>query len=122
MSDKYDDAVAYLTEHPDKIEDAWNDGGYFENDTADEEPHSGAALFRFASKSGTGGICRSGLCYGCLTMIRDSPGIVAETEELTNAIRQDERIPTSWHDITVEHLPTFAEWQRRLDKELGRTL
>ena len=56
---------------------------------------------------------------GCLTMIRNG-GWRAETEELTEAIRADERLPKTQQDITKEHLPVFAEWQRRLDKELSR--
>lgn len=56
---------------------------------------------------------------GCLTMIRNGDWR-AETEELTEAIRADERLPKTQQDITKEHLPVFAEWQRRLDKELSR--
>jgi hypothetical protein len=39
---------------------------------------------------------------------------------LTKAIRADARIPEGPQWITVNDLPVFAEWQRRLDKELKR--
>lgn len=55
----------------------------------------------------------------CLTMIRNN--YEAYTPELTLAIRNDERIPNDVDDITKENLYVFAEWQRRLDKELNRT-
>lgn len=56
---------------------------------------------------------------GCLTQVRDGSA-VASTPELTAAIRADKRLPTSPRSIKRKHLPVFAEWQRRLDKELGR--
>ena len=40
------------------------------------------------------------------------------TPELTKAIRKDPRIPKLPKNITVADLPVFAEWQRRLDKEI----
>jgi hypothetical protein len=100
--DKYDMAVEYLTEHPDEIYDAW--GNPF--------LHKGGCLFQFCNANGYNAI----IC-GCLTQIRRG-GYAAETEELTEEIRNDERIPSSALDIRAEHLPVFAEWQRRLDKEL----
>lgn len=57
---------------------------------------------------------------GCLTLVRCG-SMDAQTPELTDAIRADERLPLQVDDITREHLPVFAEWQRRIDKELGRT-
>jgi hypothetical protein len=39
---------------------------------------------------------------------------------LSAAIFSDELIPISSHDITVADLPVFAEWQRKIDAELGR--
>lgn len=58
-------------------------------------------------------------CF-CLTAVRNI-GVGAETRELSDAIRSDKRIPDDERLIRSEHLPVFAEWQRRLDKELGRT-
>jgi len=98
MTDKYDEAIAYLTARPDRIYYAW-DHPY--------EPMG--ALFRYAGEG-----------CGCLTQIRSDPEMRAATPELTAAIRADKRIPLSPKDITVELLPIFAEWQRRIDKELGR--
>lgn len=117
--DKYDRAIAYLTEHPEQIRDAWS-GAY---------EHPGGSLFRFAGPSAyldcpdwTKQIC------GCLTQISktadwlpDDPNkYVAWTPELTEAIAADERIPKRPEHIRVEHLPVFAEWQRKLDRELNR--
>ena len=47
--------------------------------------------------------------------------IKAETEDLAAAIRADDRIPSQVRiggefAITVEHLPIFAEWRRRIDR------
>lgn len=54
----------------------------------------------------------------CLTMIRN--GWQGPTPELTTAIQSDDRLPCSPRQITPAHLPVFAEWQRRLDRELNR--
>lgn len=57
---------------------------------------------------------------GCLTLIRDNPNMCKAVikgvidEKLTEEIASDDRIPTSVADITVEHLPVFAEWQNRI--------
>lgn len=103
--DKYDDAIEYLRAHPDEIRRAWF-GGYH-----DVPIHPGACLFAAA------GSYRSGC--SCLTIIRDElsidGGARAATPELTEAIRADERIPKNPSHICVEHLPVFAEWQRKID-------
>jgi hypothetical protein len=60
-------------------------------------------------------------------MIRD--GVVSDsdvychaaTPELTFAIGNDERLPPDIDKVTVDHLPIFAGWQRRIDQVLGRT-
>lgn len=105
--DKYDLEVERLTKNPEFIYDSWNDA----------EP-----LFQVAARN-------THRNYGCLTQIRQeieiySKGIVheyhAQTSELTKQIRNDERIPKNPKDIKVEDLPVFAEWQRKLDKELNR--
>lgn len=114
MRDKYDEAIAYLTEHPGEIISAWRE----------PDKVKGGCLFQYADKSGRG---EPGAC-GCLTMIRDKPDIYGVTlddeeawcEELTCEIANDERIPYGGEHITVADLLVFAEWQRRLDKELGR--
>ena len=96
--DKFDEAVAYLTEHPYEIQLAWDR----------PSNHTGGCLFRFCSPN------QQDRC-GCLTQVRRLDW-GAFTFELTTAIRQDERIPSDVNDIKVEHLPVFAEWQRRLDQ------
>jgi hypothetical protein len=108
MSDVYDEAVAYLTEHPDEILKAWS--------YPDPEWHTGHSLFMCCG--GEDSIRGA----GCLTQIRQTDGRVpAATVDLTEAIAADERIPLDGWDIKVQHLPVFAEWQRRIDKELNRT-
>lgn len=101
--DAYDEAVDYLSEHPKEIFKAWYPSA----------PRHGC-LFRYAEADNS-----HRLGTGCLTMIRYG-GFIAETEELTARIRADERIPDD-DRITPDHLPVFAEWQRELDRVLGRT-
>lgn len=112
--DKYDKAIDYLTENPDEIIRAWCDGGDFVD-------APGACLFVMCSPAnethvpwGDGNWC------GCLTQIREYATVAAWTPELTDEICADEGIPKTEDDITVEHLPRFAYWQRRLDVELER--
>ena len=101
--DKYDEAIEYLTENPIEIADAW--GG--------PSKYPAGCLFNFC------GIDDSSHTYGCLTQVR--AGIMkAQTPELTAEIAADNRIPVHEYDITPADLPVFAEWQRRLDKELNR--
>jgi hypothetical protein len=98
MSDKYDLAIEILTQDPDKIWDAWN------HPTVNE----GGCLFMYAHHS-----------TGCLTQIRSSSEDYCDAIPQAAEIIADERIPKLSSDITVESLPVFAEWQRRLDAELG---
>jgi hypothetical protein len=112
--DKYDVAVEYLTEHPEEIEYAWHYLG----------KHPGAPLFVFVTPNGRllqddGTLL---LKCGCLTTIRAFQHEEAYTPELTAAIRADERIPSDGKNATVADLPVFAEWQRRIDKELNRAI
>lgn len=73
--------------------------------------HPSGCLFEFAHRS------LRPTYPGCLSMIRNG-SFEAETDELTREIKVDERIPRTEHLITLESLPVFAEWQRRLDREL----
>lgn len=109
--DKYDEAVEYLTEHPEEILQAW-----YLPSGAPEPDHIGHCLFGIvATHESIGSHC------GCLTQIAACGHYPeAETPELTKAIRADMRIPKKGSLVTVEDLPVFAEWQRRIDKELGR--
>lgn len=122
MKDKYDEAVEYLRQNPAEIQEAWTQTW----------EHKAGCLFRPVAKSHA----PEGHCWpkrsidaercGCLTTIRGQTGggfgyaIVAETDELTQAIIADGRIPKSVDEITVDNLEVFAEWNRRIDKELGR--
>ena len=106
--DKYDVAVEYLRKHPERILNAWGAHQIFE----------GGCLFQHATPSGGRNTNRC----GCPTTIRH-PQLRKEVSGrpgLTEEIRNDDRLPSQSVDITVEHLPVFAEWQRRLDVELGR--
>lgn len=106
MKDKYDEAVEYLTENPKAIWHSWGT----------PTSHPSGCLFQYVTPTGDDG---ETYC-GCLTLIRGSSNFKACTPELTEAIRADKRIPEKGDEITVEHLPIFAEWQRRIDKELNR--
>ena len=108
--DKYDKAVEYLIgcngNYAYELEEAWKN----------PQRHKGGSLFQFAGKG-------AAMSIGCLTMIRNgAPGccVQAGTSALTKAIKEDERLPRRFEDITKDHLPIFAEWQRCLDKELNR--
>jgi hypothetical protein len=102
--DAYQQAVEFLTENPKNILGAWS--------KPDERP--GGCLFRIAADSDHDWMD----CYGCLTGIRNI-GNKAQTAELTQAIRNDSRIP-GFADLAPEHLPVCAGWQRRIDHLLGR--
>lgn len=112
--DKYDEAVAYLTEHPGEIEAAWR-----EDNCGDGPQHPAHCLFTRVTPTGRQEQSPESLCLvGCLTQIRNTH--VAWTAELTKAIRADNRIPRDPEGITPKTLPIFRDWQRRIDKELGR--
>lgn len=111
MPDCYDAAIAYLQDHPGEIHEAWNHPCF----------HPAGCLFRYVHNRE-----RVKCCAGCLTQIRAGGGVVAAGRDglgdpkLTREIRADERIPKSPHAITLDDLPVFAEWNRRLDQELDR--
>lgn len=103
--DKYDEAIEYLTTNPEEIENKWHNPSTMHG-----------CLFQFATPTG-----HAKGASGCLTLIRRDHDLrVLGRPDLTEAIRNDTRIPILSGDIRVEHLPVFAEWQRRLDKELNR--
>lgn len=103
MPDVYDREIERLTDRCNRsgdsepIYDAWN---------------TVSPLFALCSSDPEG-------CCGCLTQVRAFE-FGAETDELTAAIRADNRIPDNPRAIGVLDLPVFAEWQRRLDRELNR--
>ena len=91
--------------------------------------HHGGLLFRAVSPSG-GTLDKrpDGNDCGCLVEVRNGALLCngrpayAWTDDLTLRIKADERLPKVAEDIEPEHLPIFAEWQRIIDKELGRTV
>jgi hypothetical protein len=105
MKDKYDQQI-------DKLLNAPNVKRAIQNDW-----EHAIGLFQFATPTGKVEY-DDALASGCLTMIRRSTTNIAYTQKLTEAIRADERLPKNWGDIEPHHLPVFAEWQRRLDKEI----
>lgn len=91
MADKYDEQIERLRNTPELIYSDWDYG-----------------IGLFAS------VCDQ---CGCLTQVRRSDfwgenfpdrGVLAE-------IVADERIPKNGQDVTVDHLPVFAQWQRKID-------
>ena len=92
--DKYDRAIAYLTEHPEEIFGAWS---CWDN-------HRAGCLFNIIPGSNV-----------CLTEARLDPEEISANHPFIR-ITEDERIPESPDEITVDDLPVLAEWQRKLDK------
>ncbi len=126
--DKYDFAIQYLHENPNEIHDAWGDPADYEG--------RGGELFGFVGPDWTsssnegryegtvGGTC------GCLQQIRqayknEEVQYMNELESTDMAlsfwprqwarIAMDRRLPWNDEEIGVEHLPIFAEWQRKID-------
>ena len=107
VKDKYDVAIEYLCKHPREIRKAWGN----------PDKHTEGCLFQFAEKNSDE---IESEC-GCLTMIRSHKfAVVVGRPDLTKEIRNDDRIPNGPSGITTDNLHVFAEWQRRLDKELQR--
>ena len=122
--DKYDEAIEWLVanandgerqEYGSVVEYAW-----------DDDEHSAHCLFQHATVSGSHEeYGHSGFC-GCLTQIRQAPfERFAATEDLSDEIAADERIPKDIRTLQDRRgdelraaLQPFAEWQRRLDKEI----
>lgn len=123
--DKYDEAIEWLVEHADDetgcrynvIQWAW--------DLDDEFPIA-HCLFQLCTPGGLSSPNPQGKVCGCLTQVRRSENTLdAWTPELTAAIRADERIPGSIEGISKLRddelraaLQPFAEWQRKLDREI----
>ena len=124
--DRYDEAVEYLTAHPEEIYKSW----------ANPYCEPGGCLFGFYTKEPAAYIWDAyGSACGCLTQAKAGQVVVynkckielrAFTQELTDEIRNDPRIPNSppnqglaesiaycktWAPV----LPVFAEYRRKLD-------
>jgi len=110
--DKYDRAIELLQQSENFLEDvvrAWIN--------ADAGDTTGC-LFQYAGEINSY-YGYNGTSTGCLTMIRKHPATrSAATKDLTEGIINDARIPKEYTDITPECLPVFADWQRRLDREI----
>lgn len=111
VRDRYDQEVERLSANPDAIEPSW-----WHSHPSHDVTHS--PLFDACGYSRSGG--KSSQFCGCLTQVKCGMHC-AQTSELTDAIRQDGRIPGHSLTIKAKDLPVFAEWQRRIDKELNRT-
>lgn len=124
--DKYDKAIDWLCEnagtaakshYQSVVEYAW-----------DEPEHEAHCLFQHASVTGEWEdyFTHRGCYCGCLTQIRSSSRqYVGATPAITAAIRDDKQIPCDINelkDLRDEELRAalqpFAEWQRRLDREI----
>jgi hypothetical protein len=104
----YDEQIAELTAHPENIRLFWGQA---------------EGLFKMLEPPKTN-IIQS----GCLTMIKDSRFIDSYAfnldgtvnKELTEKIRNDERIPGDATEITIDVLPIFKQYQEEYDEMLEK--
>jgi hypothetical protein len=114
MKDKYTRAIEYLKAHPREIQDAWSHG-----------THPAHCLFMAIDTFCCEGEGRTSDC-NCLTLVKvnmacDIPVKVhTRAVPLIPSILADDRIPSGSWAITLESLPAFARWQRKIDKVLNR--
>jgi hypothetical protein len=106
--DKYDEQIAYLTEHPKEIGDHWM------------YPSLNGPLFKVLKTGISDWDADPWLSPGCLTTIRAIGRKAAFVKgnvnmKLTEEIRNDERIAKDPINITIESLPIFAYYQRKFD-------
>ena len=113
--DRFDKAVDYLTEHPDLIAETWNAAlDDYTDDLSSEEQEAheiAACLFLECGNKGFP-------ATGCLTQVCHER-LGAGTDELTELIRADKKIPRNGEAIKVGDLQLFADWQRRIKRELA---
>ena len=113
--DIYVKAIQYLTENSHEMIDIWDD----------PKSHFSGVLFRSVTPSGLHEYTAEGLLCGDLCEIRSFESH-AWTNELEEEINKDPRIPKLWANndyipkLTINHLPIFAEWQRKIDVALDR--
>ena len=106
--DRYDEAIEYLVERPEEVGDAWH--------LPDDE--EGGLLFQCCSSSS-----------GCLTQVHGG-SLRGPKPELTLEIIDDDRLHKSIGHLSAALLSTdsldarrailqpYAEWQRRMDREI----
>ncbi len=117
MSDRFDKAVKHLTKRPELIAETWNRAyatelGQRAFTTAERAAHAASAcLFLNCGNKGFP-------ATGCLTQVCHNHQ-KAGTPELTKAIRADKKIPRNGDAIKVGDLQLFADWQRRIKRELA---
>jgi hypothetical protein len=111
--DKYDEAVAFFTENPKQKERFW----------ANPDKEGPGCLFQFCNKANYPAYLGGDKSIGCITMIISSEKYLAETPELTAAIRADrDNLPDDITETTpIEKLVRLGEWQRKIDQILGRS-
>lgn len=97
MSDKYDEATAYLTKHPQEIYNIWN--------RPEASPHGCLFVQR--------GTASMECCPSQIKNHASPPSGI--TKDIYEGIRADEVIPYEGEDIVVDRLHRFAYWQRRMD-------
>jgi len=103
--DQYDVYIEHLkTLNPSEVDEEWNNWRGIFRTTGNNPPGVGGSE------------------YGCLTLVRRNSGYgaTAPTPSLTERIQADTRIPKHSKDITPDHYEIFADWQRQIDRELGR--
>ena len=128
MPDKYDAAIEYLTRNPDEIREAWGSPREYEGRGGElfgfVGPDWGSNNNRYDVRGDVSGTC------GCLQQIRlayksEEVEYMNELDSTDMAlsywprqwarIAMDRRLPWDEDKIGVEHLPVFAEWQRKID-------
>lgn len=113
--DVYSKALKYFKENPSRIPEVWDD----------PKSHWSGVLFQSVTPDGYGQQNENGLFCGDLCEIR-SLMASAWTLELQEEIMNDHRIPKLYASngylpkLTIEILEVFAEWQRKIDIEIGR--
>jgi hypothetical protein len=111
--DKYDEAIAYLCQHPEEME--------FAHQFPGDSPIAGCLFmnaghhpYLYIKLDGLG--TRGGRWLSDPIGIREHPDRCrAETEEVTQMILDDDQLPSSFDECGLQHLPRLAYWQRRFD-------
>jgi hypothetical protein len=113
--DIYSKAIEYFKENPNQILEVWDD----------PKSHFSGVLFQAVTPDGSCQPNNEGDYCGDICEIH-SIEASAWTRELEQEILDDFRIPKIYAShgyrpkITVDMLEIFAEWQRKIDKVLGR--
>lgn len=117
--DEYDEAI-------DAFMELWNDTEGVERlnliRAAWSEPGASKMGVLFDHTGWDGQHTREDALCGCLTQIKrhdGRPGKGLDDGFLVDLMADDD-IPSSPLDISPENVQAFAQWQRRVDKELGR--